>query len=362
MKHLLRLSAVVLSVFLLSACGGDPGSGADTTKPVIKLKGSATVSLTVGETYTDAGATAMDDVDGNITDRIVVHNPVDTGTAGTYTVTYDVNDSAGNAADQVKRTVTVTAPTPNQAPTANAGADQQVASGATVTLDGSDSNDSDGQIVSYVWTENGSQVGTGESVALDNVPDGVHTYTLTVTDDSNATDSDSVTVRVGSTVTTQLKKTGQTKSYDENGNEVTDRSIKDDGYYQTGVTPSYTRDDAKEIVTDHITGLMWQDNADASNITKNWGDAKSYCQNLSFGGYSDWRLPSIDELMYIADRSLRNPAIDPTFQHTRSDGYWSSTSVVGDEDLAWYVYFYDGYDDGYGKSYSRRVRCVRGGQ
>ena len=79
----------------------------DTTAPVITRLGSATVSLNVGETYSDAGATATDNVDGTITSSIVTVNPVNVNTAGTYTVTYNVSDAAGNAATQVTRSVTV---------------------------------------------------------------------------------------------------------------------------------------------------------------------------------------------------------------------------------------------------------------
>lgn len=64
--------------------------------PRLVLNGDATVVLTVGDEYVDPGANAFDDVDGNLTDRIVVSNPVDTKTIGSYVVTYEVEDSSGN--------------------------------------------------------------------------------------------------------------------------------------------------------------------------------------------------------------------------------------------------------------------------
>ena len=86
----------------------------DTTAPVITLTGTYG-SLKVGDSYTDDGATASDDVDGDITANIVVDgvDAVDTDTAGTYTITYDVSDAAGNDATQVTRSVTVAADTPD---------------------------------------------------------------------------------------------------------------------------------------------------------------------------------------------------------------------------------------------------------
>ena len=67
----------------------------------------------MGDTYTDAGATALDDVDGDITSGIVTVNLVDTNVISGYTITYNVSDAAGNPATQVTRTVNVvnTAPT-----------------------------------------------------------------------------------------------------------------------------------------------------------------------------------------------------------------------------------------------------------
>lgn len=79
----------------------------DSTPPVITLVGDSSVDVNEGSTYNDAGATAIDDFDGNITANIVVSNPVDTSTPGTYTVTYNVSDAAGNAATEVVRTVNV---------------------------------------------------------------------------------------------------------------------------------------------------------------------------------------------------------------------------------------------------------------
>ena len=82
---------------------------ADTTAPEITLIGNPSVSVEQGSSYSDAGATATDNLDGNLTSSIVVSgDTVDPNTAGIYTVRYDVIDAAGNNASQVIRTVTVT--------------------------------------------------------------------------------------------------------------------------------------------------------------------------------------------------------------------------------------------------------------
>ena len=75
--------------------------------PVITLLGDAEVNVDYDSTYTDAGATAFDTADGDITSRIVTNNPVDTSAAATYEVTYNVTDLEGAAADEVTRTVIV---------------------------------------------------------------------------------------------------------------------------------------------------------------------------------------------------------------------------------------------------------------
>ncbi len=79
----------------------------DYDAPVITRTGAAAIDLCINNFYTDAGATANDNCDGDLTMMIVTDNPVNTSIPGTYVVKYDVSDAAGNAAIQVTRTVVV---------------------------------------------------------------------------------------------------------------------------------------------------------------------------------------------------------------------------------------------------------------
>ncbi len=81
---------------------------ADVTKPVITLSGSASITIVQYKSYNEQGATATDDRDGNITNKIVKTGSVDTSKVGTYVIKYSVQDNAGNKSDTVIRTVTVT--------------------------------------------------------------------------------------------------------------------------------------------------------------------------------------------------------------------------------------------------------------
>jgi hypothetical protein len=79
----------------------------DTTIPIITITGSNTITLEKGASFTDPGATATDNTDGNITANIVKTGSVTTATTGTYVLTYDVSDAAGNAATTKTRSVQV---------------------------------------------------------------------------------------------------------------------------------------------------------------------------------------------------------------------------------------------------------------
>jgi arylsulfatase A-like enzyme len=85
----------------------------DQNPPVITLIGSDNVTVGLWTPYNEPGATATDDVDGDLTAAIVVGGDVvNTGKVGVYVITYNVSDAAGNAADEVTRTVVVPAPEP----------------------------------------------------------------------------------------------------------------------------------------------------------------------------------------------------------------------------------------------------------
>lgn len=75
--------------------------------PVITLLGDAVVNISLGDSYTDAGATAWDSDDGDITSFITVEGEVDTSVSGTYEIIYSVTDSDGNSAVSISRTVYV---------------------------------------------------------------------------------------------------------------------------------------------------------------------------------------------------------------------------------------------------------------
>jgi hypothetical protein len=104
-----KLFCVMWVCMGLSACGdtSSPDSPDDITAPVLSILGDANIEIEVGSTYTDEGATAVDDVDGNISANIVISGSVDTSTLGVYTLTYTVSDSSGNSATSLTRTIVV---------------------------------------------------------------------------------------------------------------------------------------------------------------------------------------------------------------------------------------------------------------
>ena len=90
MKKIKVLIILGLVVLVLFSCNNSK----DTTAPVITLKGSSDTTIALNSTWTDPGATAFDDEDGNV--PVSASGVVNKDLVGTYTITYQASDAAGN--------------------------------------------------------------------------------------------------------------------------------------------------------------------------------------------------------------------------------------------------------------------------
>ena len=117
-----------------------------------------------------------------------------------------------------------------------------------------------------------------------------------------------------------------------------------------------------DTVLDRTTGLMWsRENVPGGSM--NWKAAAEACNVLKLGGHSDWRLPTIRELLTLVDYERHDPAIDTEAFKCESAYYWTSTpaasSPVG---YAWIVGFGTGNASWVVQDYVLHVRAVRASQ
>ncbi|MCX5887261.1 MAG: DUF1566 domain-containing protein, partial [Proteobacteria bacterium] len=167
--------------------------------------------------------------------------------------------------------------------------------------------------------------------------------------------------------TVNLPQTGQTNCYDESGTEIACTGTGQDGEIQAGVAwPSPRFTVSGDCVTDNLTGLMWAKNGNLPDSGGAWDQAVDYCSNLTLGGYTDWRLPNVNELESLVNGAESNTA---TWLNTQGftnvqalSWYWSSTTYAGSPGYAWVVSMDDGDVTGFYKSYNVYVWPVRSGQ
>jgi hypothetical protein len=183
----------------------------------------------------------------------------------------------------------------------------------------------------------------------------------------------------GITPTVSLPRTGQTTSY----------AAGDDGDKEAGIAWPIVRfsiasSGTGTVVMDNLTGLIWTANASTPTAdtctggTLNWQGALDYvsCLNANnYLGYTDWRLPNINELQslfhmeYTRETSCSGPCTTNAewlnsqgFSNVRDNFYWSSTTFNSNSTFAWGIDMSFGVASDISKSFSTYAWPVRGGQ
>jgi hypothetical protein len=122
--------------------------------------------------------------------------------------------------------------------------------------------------------------------------------------------------------------------------------------------PAAYTDNGDQTVTDDVTGLMWQKAAPEDSYSL--AQATAYCETLTLGGHSDWRIPTRIELVSLLDLGPTLPCIDTAhFPGTLPAPYWTSSVPAGAPSSRFSVDFASGATGGLGAGSSVPVRCVR---
>ena len=233
----------------------------DTTAPVITLVGDSQVNLEVGSTYTDAGATASDNYDGDISSQIVVVNNVDVNMLGSYTVTYSVSDSSSNAASVVTRTVNVVDQT---APTITILGDNPVTieAGSTYTDAGATATDNYNNDVTSSITA---------SSTVDSNTIGSYTVTYTVSDASGNQATAVRTVIVEDSTPPTIALIGSNPVTVEAGSTYTDAGATATDAYDGDLTSSITTTsdvDVNNVGTYTVTYTVSDSSANSATASR----------------------------------------------------------------------------------------------
>ena len=134
-------------------------------------------------------------------------------------------------------------------------------------------------------------------------------------------------------------------------------------FFGLAFSADFKRDGSAKVVIDSKNRLMWIDNISVVKTKKNHQDAQKYCDTLDYSGYSNWRLPNIEEFELIVDKKNERNYINRAFRFNVPDGYWASKAHWR---TFWYyadyMFFVSGtpyYDSRHKLKYVRCVRDIR---
>ncbi len=225
-------------------------------------------------------------------------------------------------------------------------------------------------VKSFTWRVNNIVVATSEDLNYTFSENGIYTVEVLIeyntvsatvegqTKTANPTKTHTSTISVVEQLSQDLLKafkTGQTLCYSYKYNKeepCTEEHKGQDGYYKMGLNTNFTRNNS--IVTDHVLNLMWQDNSAVSTQKMTLEDARRYCENLTLSGYSDWRLPLVEEIRTIIDYGTLFPALHNPFQNSKKLGYYWTHK--GRMQVSGYGIVASSTNEAFSQNF---VRCVR---
>ena len=170
-----------------------------------------------------------------------------------------------------------------------------------------------------------------------------------------------------------LPKTGQTKCYDTEGNEIACAATGQDGEYRAGVgwpNPRFTPGVGaeSECMLDNLTGLMWPKNLNLPGGKLTWNDALDYTNSLTLCGHSDWRLPNVLEFESIMNKqyAFQGNWLSPfgffNYYPDEYQTFWTSTTCSKYSSNAYNFSFRWGFGPSWGvKSGAKYTWPVRSG-
>ena len=116
---------------------------------------------------------------------------------------------------------------------------------------------------------------------------------------------------------------------------------------------------AKDVVYDSTTSLLWQDASINKKAVVTYTEAKNYCKFLQIDKYENFRLPTLKELQTLINYKNYKPAILDGFNFVESTTYWTTTPFADSDDEYWIIDFEKGARNAKSMYYDRHFRCVQ---